>query len=220
MPLRLGILISGRGSNMLALLDYAQQEENDVEVATVLADGEAPGLAIAAARGIATKSIPKRADESRNDHEKRIIDALEAQGAELICLAGYMRLVSPEFCATFAGRMLNIHPSLLPRHKGLDTHEKAIKAGDNEHGCSVHLVTPGMDEGPVLGQRRVKVRADDTAETLAARVLAEEHRLYPLVVGAVAAGLLDTSWGNATLREGGVKGKIEGLPYPLKWPAV
>jgi formyltetrahydrofolate-dependent phosphoribosylglycinamide formyltransferase len=205
---------------MLALLDYAQQEENDVEVATVLADGEAPGLAIAAARGIATKSIPKRADESRNDHEKRIIDALEAQGAELICLAGYMRLVSPEFCATFAGRMLNIHPSLLPRHKGLDTHEKAIKAGDNEHGCSVHLVTPGMDEGPVLGQRRVKVRADDTAETLAARVLAEEHRLYPLVVGAVAAGLLDTSWGNATLREGGVKGKIEGLPYPLKWPAV
>jgi len=220
MPLRLGILISGRGSNMLALLDYAQQEESDVEVATVLADGEAPGLAIAAARGIATKSIPKRADESRNDHEKRIIDALEAQGAELICLAGYMRLVSPEFCATFAGRMLNIHPSLLPRHKGLDTHEKAIKAGDNEHGCSVHLVTPGMDEGPVLGQRRVKVRADDTAETLAARVLAEEHRLYPLVVGAVAAGLLDTSWGNATLREGGVKGKIEGLPYPLKWPAV
>ncbi len=220
MPLRLGILISGRGSNMLALLDYAQQEESDVEVATVLADGEAPGLAIAAARGIATKSIPKRADESRNDHEKRIIDALEAQGAELICLAGYMRLVSPEFCATFAGRMLNIHPSLLPRHKGLDTHEKAIKAGDNEHGCSVHLVTPGMDEGPVLGQRRVKVRADDTAETLAARVLAEEHRLYPLVVGAVAAGLLDTSGGNATLREGGVKGKIEGLPYPLKWPAV
>jgi len=220
MPLRLGILISGRGSNMLALLDYAQQEESDVEVATVLADGEAPGLAIAAARGIATKSIPKRADESRNDHEKRIIAALEAQGAELICLAGYMRLVSPEFCATFAGRMLNIHPSLLPRHKGLDTHEKAIKAGDNEHGCSVHLVTPGMDEGPVLGQRRVKVRADDTAETLAARVLAEEHRLYPLVVGAVAAGLLDTSGGNATLREGGVKGKIEGLPYPLKWPAV
>ena len=220
MPLRLGILISGRGSNMLALLDYAQQEESDVEVATVLADGEAPGLAIAAARGIATNSIPKRADESRNDHEKRIIAALEAQGAELICLAGYMRLVSPEFCATFAGRMLNIHPSLLPRHKGLDTHEKAIKAGDNEHGCSVHLVTPGMDEGPVLGQRRVKVRADDTAETLAARVLAEEHRLYPLVVGAVAAGLLDTSGGNATLREGGVKGKIEGLPYPLKWPAV
>jgi len=220
MPLRLGILISGRGSNMLALLDYAQQEESDVEVATVLADGEAPGLAIAAARGIATKSIPKRADESRNDHEKRIIDALEAQGAELICLAGYMRLVSPEFCATFAGRMLNIHPSLLPRHKGLDTHEKAIKAGDNEHGCSVHLVTPGMDEGPVLGQRRVKVRAGETAETLAARVLAEEHRLYPLVVGAVAAGLLDTSGGNATLREGGVKGKIEGLPYPLKWPAV
>jgi len=220
MPLRLGILISGRGSNMLALLDYAQQEESDVEVATVLADGEAPGLAIAADRGIATKSIPKRADESRNDHEKRIIAALEAQGAELICLAGYMRLVSPEFCARFAGRMLNIHPSLLPRHKGLDTHEKAIKAGDNEHGCSVHLVTPGMDEGPVLGQRRVKVRADDTAETLAARVLAEEHRLYPLVVGAVAAGLLDTSGGNATLREGGIKGKIEGLPYPLKWPAV
>jgi len=205
---------------MLALLDYAQQEESDVEVATVLADGEAPGLAIAAARGIAAKGIPKRADESRNDHEKRIIAALEAQGAELICLAGYMRLVSPEFCARFAGRMLNIHPSLLPRHKGLDTHEKAIKAGDNEHGCSVHLVTPGMDEGPVLGQRRVKVRADDTAETLAARVLEEEHRLYPLVVGAVAAGLLDTSGGNATLREGGVKGKIEGLPYPLKWPAV
>jgi len=220
MPLRLGILISGRGSNMLALLDYAAQDESDVEVATVLADGEAPGLEIAAASGIATEAIPKLAEESRNDHEKRIISALEAQGAELICLAGYMRLVSPQFCTRFAGRMLNIHPSLLPRHKGLDTHEKAIKAGDPEHGCSVHLVTPGMDEGPVLGQRRVKVRADDTADTLAARVLVEEHRLYPLVVGAVAAGLLTTSGGNTYLKEGDVKGRIDGLPYPLKWPAV
>jgi phosphoribosylglycinamide formyltransferase-1 len=219
MPLRLAILISGRGSNMLALLDYAAQDESDVEIAVVLADGDAPGLQTAASRGIRTQSIPKRAGESHKDHELRILSALDENTAELICLAGYMRLVSSEFCARFDGRLINIHPSLLPRHKGLNTHEKAIQAGDRDHGCSVHLVTPGMDEGPVLGQRRVPVLAGDTTDTLAARVLAEEHRLYPLVVGAIAAGLLDMSSAKACLRDGEIKGRIEGLPFPLKWPA-
>jgi len=219
MPLRLGILISGRGSNMLALLDYADQAETDVEVAVVLGDGDAPGLDLAAARGIPALSIPKRPGESRQDHERHMIDALTRHQVDLICLAGYMRLVSAEFCARYAGRMINIHPSLLPRHKGLDTHEKALAAGDREHGCSVHLVTPAMDEGPVLGQRRVVVHADDSAASLAARVLAEEHRLYPLVVGAIAAGLLTGEGKNARLAAGAVRGRIEGLPFPLKWPA-
>ncbi|XDZ64692.1 phosphoribosylglycinamide formyltransferase [Alphaproteobacteria bacterium LSUCC0684] len=219
MPLRLGILISGRGSNMLALLDYAAQDETDIEVAVVLADGDAPGLDIAAARGIATANIPRLNDENRKNHESRLIAKLESHGAELICLAGFMRLVSAEFCARFDGRLINIHPSLLPKHKGLDTHEKALADGDREHGCSVHLVTPGMDEGPVLGQRRVEVLENDTSRTLADRVLAEEHRLYPLVVGAIAAGLLSKHEGRYKLNPGAIKGRIEGLPFPLKWPA-
>jgi len=204
---------------MQALLDYAAQDQSNVEAAVVLADGDAPGLDIAAAHGIAIAKIPRLVNETRNNHESRLITTLESHGAELICLAGYMRLVSAEFCARFDGRLINIHPSLLPKHKGLDTHEKALSAGDHEHGCSVHLVTPEMDEGPVLGQRRVNVFEHDTVHTLAERVLAEEHRLYPLVVGAIAAGLLCKEKGRYKIKPGTVKGRIAGLPFPLKWPS-
>ncbi|NDA09100.1 MAG: hypothetical protein EBZ18_06790, partial [Alphaproteobacteria bacterium] len=139
--------------------------------------------------------------------------------ADLMVVVVYGLLLPSAVLNTPRLGCINIHPSLLPRHKGLNTHEKAIQAGDRDHGCSVHLVTPGMDEGPVLGQRRVPVLAGDTTDTLAARVLAEEHRLYPLVVGAIAAGLLDMSSAKACLRDGEIKGRIEGLPFPLKWPA-
>lgn len=175
---RIGILISGRGSNMQALVERAQ----GYEVALVASDKpEAAGLAWARERGLATfalspKGIGKPAFETEIDR------ALRGAGVEVVALAGYMRLLSDDFVARWRGRLLNIHPSLLPRYKGLDTHARAIAAGDAVAGCSVHLVTEELDAGAVLGQAQVAVLSGDTPNTLAARVLAEEHRLYPRVL--------------------------------------
>lgn len=179
---RLGILISGRGSNMMALAEAARDAANPYEVALVASDKpEAPGLAWAAANGIATfaqspKGMPKA------EYEAMIDAALREAGVEAIALAGYMRLLTDDFVARWRGRIVNIHPSLLPRYKGLDTHARAIAAGDAAGGCSVHIVTEELDGGAVLGQAEVPIRPGDTAETLAERVLAEEHRLYPRIV--------------------------------------
>lgn len=179
MKAKVGVLISGRGSNMLALADHAADPDCPYEIALVAAnDPDAPGLAEAARRGIATwaqshKGVP------RAEFDQHIDAALRGAGVEWVALAGYMRLLSPQFVAGWAGRMVNIHPSLLPLYKGLDTHARALAAGDAEHGCSVHLVTEGLDDGPVLAQARVPVRPGDTPDDLAARVLVEEHRLYP-----------------------------------------
>lgn len=173
-----GVLISGRGSNMRALVEQAR----GYRVVLVASDRpDAPGLAWARDHGLATfalspKGIGKAAFEDQLDA------ALRDAGVEVIALAGYMRLLSDSFVARWRGRILNIHPSLLPRHKGLDTHARALSAGDAEHGCSVHLVTEELDAGEVLGQARVPVRPGDTPDTLAARVLVEEHRLYPQVL--------------------------------------
>lgn len=172
---KVGILISGRGSNMQALVEQA----HGYEVVLVASDKpEAAGLAWARARGLPTfalspKGIGKPAFEDALDA------ALRDAGVEVIALAGYMRLLSPAFVARWAGRIVNIHPSLLPAHKGLDTHARALAAGDGKAGCSVHLVTDELDAGAVLGQARVAILPHDTPETLAARVLVEEHRLYP-----------------------------------------
>lgn len=182
-----GVLISGRGSNMIALADAALQPGCPYEIALVASnDPEAPGLAAAAALGIPTWAHSHRG-MARAAFDLAVDQALRAARVEWVALAGYMRLLSPDFATAWAGRMLNIHPSLLPRHKGLDTHARALAAGDATHGCSVHFVTEGLDEGPVVGRAEVPVLPGDTAETLAARVLMEEHRLYPRILAELVS---------------------------------
>ncbi len=188
---RVAILISGRGSNMEALIRAAKAADYPAEIVLVLSnDPEAKGLETARAEGIATESVDHRPfKRDREAHERAIVERLEAHGVEIVCLAGYMRLLTPFFVQKYAGRMLNIHPSLLPEFPGLDTHARAIVAGAAEHGCTVHLVTEGMDEGPILAQARVPVLAGDTEDDLASRVLAQEHRLYPQVLAELARSL-------------------------------
>ncbi len=181
---RVAVLASGRGSNMTALLDAARDPAYPAEIALVLSNNpDAPALRTAAQAGIAARAIdhrPYRGD--REAHERAIDAALQEAGIGCVCLAGYMRLLTPWLTGRWNGRMLNIHPSLLPAHPGLHTHQRVLEAGDARHGCTVHLVTEGMDEGPILGQAIVPVLPGDTPDILAARVLAEEHRLYPAVL--------------------------------------
>lgn len=175
---KVGILISGRGSNMAALIYAAKLADCPYEVVLVAAnDPEAPGLALARAEGIATFGLSHKG--MKRAALDAVIDAeLREAGAEYVALAGYMRMLSPEFVRKWEGRMLNIHPSLLPKYKGLDTHQQAIDAGDKVAGCSVHVVTAELDDGPVLDSIEVAVLPDDTADSLADRVLIAEHQLY------------------------------------------
>jgi phosphoribosylglycinamide formyltransferase-1 len=187
--LRLAVLISGRGSNMLALARACASGRPAAEVALVLSDrNDAAGLAAAAAQGLVTRAISA---PSREQFETAAAAAIEAAPADLVLLAGFMRVLSPGFVARYAGRLLNIHPSLLPRHKGLQTHRHALEAGDRQHGASVHFVTAELDGGPVICQARVPVLPGDTEPSLAARVLIQEHRLYPFAVDLIAAGRLE-----------------------------
>ena len=181
---RVAVLISGRGSNMQALIEAAKDPTYPAGIVLALSNRpEAPGLQIARAAGVEALAVDHqpygKGVEAREAHE-RVMDAeLRARAIDLVCLAGYMRVLTPWFVNAWAGRMLNIHPSLLPHFPGLDTHRRAIEAGHAEHGCTVHLVTEGVDEGPVLGQARVPVLPGDTEDALAARVIAAEHVLYP-----------------------------------------
>ncbi|MSO90885.1 MAG: phosphoribosylglycinamide formyltransferase [Acetobacteraceae bacterium] len=190
MKRRVGILISGRGSNMSALIDAARADNYPAEIVLVVSNrADAAGLAHAAAAGIATVVIDHKLflrDPAR--HEAAIDAALRAAAVELVCLAGYMRLLTPFLVSAWAGRMLNIHPSLLPAFPGLNTHARALAAGVALHGCTVHLVTEAMDEGPILAQAAVPVFSGEPADRLAARVLAQEHVLYPAALAALAAG--------------------------------
>jgi phosphoribosylglycinamide formyltransferase-1 len=181
---RAAIFISGRGSNMMALVEAAKAADFPAEFVLVVSnDPEAGGLAWAAERGLKTVAVDhKPFGKDREAHERLINDALVAEGVEFICLAGYLRVLTPFLVDTWAGRMINIHPALLPEFKGLHTHERAIEAGATEHGATVHWVSSGVDEGEIIAQARVPVFAGDTAEVLAARVLAEEHKLYPAAV--------------------------------------
>ncbi|MGI4744580.1 MAG: phosphoribosylglycinamide formyltransferase [Janthinobacterium lividum] len=178
---RVAIFISGRGSNMTALIDAARDPSFPAEIALVLSNNpDAQGLLTAADAGIPTLAIDHRSyRRDREAHEREIDEALVEAGIGLVCLAGYMRLLTPFLTTRWQGRMLNIHPSLLPAFPGLHTHERALAAGVKLHGCTVHLVTEVMDEGPIIGQAAVLVRPDDTPALLGARVLAQEHRLYP-----------------------------------------
>jgi phosphoribosylglycinamide formyltransferase 1 len=176
---RVGILISGRGSNMIALAEAAEQPDCPYEVVLVAAnDPDASGLARARMMGIETWG-QSHIGMKRAEFDALIDAELRRVRADCIALAGYMRLLSPEFVERWAGRMVNIHPSLLPLYKGLDTHARAIAAGDAEAGCSVHVVTADLDDGPVIAQARVPIKPGDTPDSLAARILVEEHRLYP-----------------------------------------
>lgn len=184
---RAAILISGRGSNMTALVEAAKSPVYPAEIAGVFSNrAAAAGLEYARAEGIPTATLAQSKFETRVDFDNALTGILEGWNTDIVCLAGFMRILAPEFTSRWLGKAINIHPSLLPQFRGLDTHARAIAAGVAEHGCSVHFVTPGLDEGPVILQARVPVMQADTPETLAARVLEQEHKLYPQALRLVA----------------------------------
>ncbi|QUS35681.1 phosphoribosylglycinamide formyltransferase [Falsirhodobacter algicola] len=186
---RVAILISGGGSNMLALARSMTGDHPARPVLVASNDPQASGLEKAAEMGIATAAVdhrPFRGD--RAAFEAALLEPILRAEPDILCLAGFMRVLTPAFVQRFEGRMLNIHPSLLPKYPGLHTHQRALEAGDAEAGCTVHEVTAVLDDGPILGQARVPVLPGDTADTLAARVLAEEHRLYPACLRRFAGG--------------------------------
>lgn len=185
-------LISGRGSNMAALLAASQKRGAGFRLAAVISNrADAAGLEVAARADIPTRVLDHRRYPSREDFDTALHETVAAFEPQLVVLAGFMRILTPAFVDPFIGRLLNIHPSLLPKYPGLNTHERALAAGDAAHGASVHFVIPALDAGPVIAQARVPVERGDSAETLAARVLVEEHRLYPTVVEWYAAGRVE-----------------------------
>jgi phosphoribosylglycinamide formyltransferase-1 len=191
------VMISGRGSNMGALIAAALDSGFPAKIVSVISDKpEAKGLEHAREFGIEALAIPRSEYASKAEHEAAVIAALDASGARIIALAGYMRLLSGDFVKRYAGRMINIHPSLLPAFPGLATHERALAAGCRVHGCTVHFVTEGMDEGPIIEQEAVRVERGDTPDTLAARVLEAEHRIYPLALAMLARGEVRMSGDN------------------------
>lgn len=188
-PKRVAILISGGGSNMVSLVDSMTGDHPARPCLVLSNDAQAGGLRKAADRGVATAVVdhhPFKGDRAAFETEllKPLLDAQP----DIVCLAGFMRVLTGDFVSQFQGRMLNIHPSLLPKYKGLHTHARAIEAGDAEHGCTVHEVTAALDDGPILGQARVRIEPDDTPDSLAARVLVWEHKLYPAVLRRFADG--------------------------------
>ena len=187
-PTRIAILVSGRGSNMLRLVDHITTRGLACDIVLIASNTACTGLDLAAARGLPTVCVDRSGYADRAAQEDALATELAAASAEWVFLAGYMAVLSATFVTGFEGRMLNIHPSLLPRHKGLDTHQRALAAGDHRHGASVHVVTPALDDGPIILQAGLDVAADDTAHSLAGRVLALEHALYPFVAEALLTG--------------------------------
>ena len=192
--MKIGILISGRGSNMVALVDAVKSGDiPDSEVAVVISDKpDAPGLEKARERGVETSVIERRG-RSREEHDAEIISELRKRDVELICLAGYMRLLSRDFVHAFEGRILNIHPSLLPDFPGLNVQQQALDAGVKVSGCTVHFVNEDLDAGPIILQRTVEVKGGDTAETLSARILEQEHGAYVEAVRRIVIGASQSS---------------------------
>ena len=187
--LPVAVLLSGEGTNFAAIASAAGNGALPIDIVGVVSDRPlARGLERARMLGIATVALPPKSFPDRATHDRALIGAIDAAGAKLVVLAGYMRIFQPEFIAHYAGRLLNIHPSLLPAYRGLDTHARALAAGETSHGCTVHFVTDELDGGPLIAQARVPVLAGDTPGTLAARVHAREHVLYPRVIGWYAAG--------------------------------
>jgi formyltetrahydrofolate-dependent phosphoribosylglycinamide formyltransferase len=188
---------------MAALVEAAQAPDFPAEIVGVISDRpDATGLAFAAERGIPTMVLERSAFASKDAHDQAIDATLHGLGTEIVCLAGYMRLLTQTFVAEWQGRMINIHPSLLPLFKGLDTHRRAIESGMRVHGCTVHFVTHAMDDGPVIAQAAVPIALDDTPETLSARLLRVEHRLYPLALSLVATGKAKMQEGRTVFEPG------------------
>jgi phosphoribosylglycinamide formyltransferase-1 len=193
MKKRVAVLISGRGSNMTALIEAAKAKDYPAEIVLVVSNRpEALGLARARQAGIATALVDHTVFGKNREAFERALDAeLQARQIDIVCLAGFMRLLTPWFVQRWSGRMINIHPALLPQFKGLDTHRRALEAGVEEHGATVHFVSTGMDEGPVILQKSVPVLGSDTEASLAARVLEVEHQIYPQALRLVAEGRAD-----------------------------
>lgn len=188
---RTAILISGRGSNMDALIGAARAPDYPAEIALVVSNRpDAPGLAKAKASGVATAAVDHKIYAGREEFERSLQAVLETYRIELVCLAGFMRMLTPWFVGQWRERLLNVHPALLPAYRGLDTHARALADGVKIHGCTVHFVAPEMDEGPIVAQAAVPVLDADTPQTLAARVLEQEHVIYPMALRLVASGAL------------------------------
>lgn len=198
---RVAVLISGRGSNMASLVEAARDANYPAEIVLVVSNRpQAQGIAYARNAGIATTVIDHTDyGKNREAFEHALQAVLEGAGIEIVCLAGFMRLLTPWFIERWEGRMLNIHPALLPNFKGLHTHEQALSAGAKAHGATVHFVTADMDAGPIVCQAAVPVLEDDTAETLAARVLTVEHKIYPLALAWLAEGSLRVADGKCII---------------------
>jgi len=187
--LKVAVLISGRGSNLQALLDACAQPGFPATIVRVISNvADATGLERARQAGVATEVINHKAYPSREAFDAALDAAIRASGAELVCLAGFMRLLTPGFTESWRDRMINIHPSLLPSFKGLHTHRRAIEAGVKLHGCTVHFVTPDLDDGPIIAQAAVPVQDGDDEDSLSARVLTAEHRIYPLALKLIGEG--------------------------------
>ncbi|MBF0306135.1 MAG: phosphoribosylglycinamide formyltransferase [Alphaproteobacteria bacterium] len=194
--LKTAVLISGRGSNLQALLDACAEPAFPAEIALVVSNvAGAYGLTRAERAGVPTLVIDHKGFDGRAAFDQAVDQAIRAAGCEAVCLAGFMRLLTPDFVAGWHGRMLNVHPSLLPAFKGLHTHERALEAGVRLHGCSVHFVTADLDAGPIVAQAAVPVLRGDTPDDLGARVLVQEHRIYPLALRLLAEGRLRLSGG-------------------------
>lgn len=204
---RVAVLISGRGSNMAALIEAAKDKAYPAEIVLVLSNRpDAGGLATAQAAGIATEVVDHTAfGKDRRAFERKLDETLEKHRIEIVCLAGFMRLLTDAFVTRWSGRILNIHPALLPEFKGLDTHRRALEAGAKNHGATVHFVVADMDSGPIIAQGAVPVHSDDTEEKLAARVLAVEHRIYPQALRLVAEGRVRVENGRCF---------VDGAPVP------
>jgi len=210
---RAAVLVSGGGTNLQAFIDAIRAGTLDLDLALVLSNRpQAGALARAERAGVATSCIPSRGFTDRDAYDAELASELDRHAPDLVLLAGFMRILGPAFVARYAGRIMNIHPSLLPKYPGLDTHERAIAAGDREHGCTVHFVSEELDAGPRIIRGRVPVLPDDDADRLAARVLEVEHRIYPEAARLFAAGRLACRDGRAWL---------DGKPLdePIEWQA-
>ena len=220
--LQLAVLISGRGSNMVKLAEAIETDQLDARIAIVISNQHCAGLAHAVNLGIETKVIERRNFTTRQAHDAAIQDAITSSSADYVFLAGYMAILGAAFTTAFAGKLINIHPSLLPEFKGLDTHQRAIEAQVRQHGATVHLVTAELDDGPIILQAELSILPDDDADRLAARVLKLEHHLYPFVLKCLCEGHLtlaedQVNWHSPDLALQSLSADRR-LIKALKWP--